>query len=80
VIEIESTVKTSNFGPHGNFGPLFQKDLLSLKRIVQKKEEDKNCRKTLDLQIRFCSFLVCVSSKEATELAKDCQSFRAVRS
>jgi hypothetical protein len=27
------TVNASNFGPHGNFGPLFQKSLLSLKEI-----------------------------------------------
>jgi hypothetical protein len=66
----KSTVKAPNFGPHGNFGPPFQKGLLSLKRVLQKTEENKSCRKTLDLQICFCSYLVHDSSKEATELAK----------
>jgi hypothetical protein len=65
-----NTVNAPNFGPHGNFGPLFQKRLLSLKRILQKNEENKSCRNTLDIQIWFCSFLVHDSSKEATELAR----------
>jgi hypothetical protein len=34
----DSTVKGSNFGPGGNFGPFFQKGLLSSKRVLQKKE------------------------------------------
>jgi hypothetical protein len=42
-----------------------------LKRILQKNEENKSCRKTLDLQICFRSSLVHDSSKEATELAKE---------
>jgi hypothetical protein len=54
-----------------NFGPLFQKGLLSFKRILQKNEENKSCRKTLDLQICSCSYLVHDSSKEAMELAKN---------
>jgi hypothetical protein len=65
-----NTVKAPNFGPHGNFGPLFQKWLLSLKLILQKNEENKSCRNTLDLQICVCSYLVHDSSKEATELAE----------
>jgi hypothetical protein len=44
--------------------------LLSLKRVLQKNEDNKSCRKTLDLKIWFCSCLVHDSSKEATELAK----------
>jgi hypothetical protein len=64
------TVKAPNFGPHGNFGPLFQKGLLSLKRVLQKNEEDKSCSSALDIEIRFCSFLVHDSSKELTELPK----------
>ncbi len=64
------TAKASNFGPHGNFGPLFQKSLVSLKRVLQKNERNKSYRKDSDLQIRFCSFLVHDSPKEATELAK----------
>jgi hypothetical protein len=64
------TVEASNFGPHGNFGPGFQKGLLSLKRGLQKNWENESCRKTLDLKTRFCSFLVHDLSKEATELAK----------
>ncbi len=75
-----TTVKAPNFGPHGNFGPLFQKGLLSLKRILQKDEEKKSWRNTLDLQICFCSYLVHDSSKNATELAKKVQSFHEVRS
>jgi hypothetical protein len=73
------TVKASNFGPHGNFGPLFQNGLLSSKHTHQWNGENERFRKTLDLQIRFCSFLVHDSSKEATELAK-VQSFHGVQS
>jgi hypothetical protein len=36
-----NTVTASNFGPHGKFCPVFQKGLLSLKRILQKNEENK---------------------------------------
>jgi hypothetical protein len=63
-------VKASNLELHGNFGPLFQNGLLSSKRIPQKNEAIKSCRKTPDLQIWFCSFSVHGSSKEATELGK----------
>jgi hypothetical protein len=69
-----NTVKAPNFGPHGNFGPLFQKGLLSLKRALQKNEEDKSCRKTSYLQIWFCSFFV-HDSTEATELARKSPKF-----
>ncbi len=48
----------------------FQKGLLSSKRVLQKDEKNKSCRKTMDLQIRFGSFLVQDSFKEAIELAK----------
>ncbi len=64
------TVKAPNFGSHGNFGPHFQKGLLSLKRVLQKNEENESCRKTLDLQIWFCLFVVHDSSTEATKLAR----------
>jgi hypothetical protein len=50
------TVEAPNFWPHGNFVPLFQKALLSLKRVLHKNDDNKSCTKTLDLQIRFCSF------------------------
>jgi hypothetical protein len=70
-----SRPRAFNFGRHGNFGPLFQKGLLSSKRVLQKNEENKNVEKKSDLQIRFCSFLVQDSSKEATELAKKDQNF-----
>jgi hypothetical protein len=69
------TVKAPNFGPQGNFGPLFQKGLLSLKRVIQKNEENKSCRQTLDRQIRFCKFFVHDSSTEATELARQSPKF-----
>jgi hypothetical protein len=36
----EITVKACKFGPHGNFGPLFQKGWLSSKRVLQKNEEN----------------------------------------
>jgi hypothetical protein len=58
------TVKASNFGP------LFQKGLLSLKRFLQENEANKSYRKILVLKIRFCSFLAHDSHKEATKLAK----------
>jgi hypothetical protein len=63
------TVKAPHFEPHGNFGTFFQKGLLSLKRVLQKNEENKSCRKKLDLQVWFCSFFVHDSSTEDTELA-----------
>jgi hypothetical protein len=75
VTKLIGTVKAPNFGPHGNFGPLFQKGWLSLKRVLQKKEENKSCRKPLDLQIRFCSFFVHDSSTKATELARKSPKF-----
>jgi hypothetical protein len=53
----------------------FQKGLLSLKPFLQKNEENESCRKNLDLQIRFYSFLVHDSSKEAMELAKKSPKF-----
>jgi hypothetical protein len=70
VLVLVCTLKAPNFGPHGNFGPLFQKGLLSLKRILQKNKENKCCRNTLDIQTCFCSYLVNDSTKEAAELAK----------
>jgi hypothetical protein len=66
---LSATVEAPNFAPLGNFGPLFQKSLLSLKRVLQKNNENESCRNPLDLQIRFYSFLVHDSSKEVTELA-----------
>jgi hypothetical protein len=44
---VVGTVKAPNFGPQENFGPLFQKGLLSSKFVLQKNEENKNCGKTL---------------------------------
>jgi hypothetical protein len=78
---LEYTVKAYNLGPHGNFGPTFQKGLLSLKRVLQKNEKNESCRKAWDLQIRFCSFLAHDSSKNATERAKKkVESFHEVQS
>ncbi len=75
------TVKASNFGPHGNFGPLFQNNFLSSKRFLQKNEENKSCRKTLDLQIWFCSLLVHDSLKKSYRTCKKkVQSFHVVQS
>jgi hypothetical protein len=77
---LNHTVKAPNFGPHGNFGPLYQKSLLSLKHIlIQKNEENKRCRKTLDLQICFYSYFVHDSSKEVRELAKKKKSKVSMR-
>jgi hypothetical protein len=46
-----------------------------MKRILQKNENNKSCRKTLDLQTCFSSYFVHDSSKEATELAKEGPKF-----
>jgi hypothetical protein len=72
---LKTTVKAPNFGPHGNIEHLFQEGLLSLKRVLQKNKENKSCRKTLDLQVWFCSFFVHDSSTEATELARKSPKF-----
>jgi hypothetical protein len=72
---IVHTVEASNFGTHGNFGPVFQKGLLSLKRVLKKNGENESCRKTLDLKTYFCSFLAHDSLKEALELTKKGQKF-----
>jgi hypothetical protein len=78
---IKVTVKAPNFGPHGNFGPLFQKGLLSLKRVLQKNEENKSCRKTLDLQIWFCSFfLYMIHPQKLQSLQEKVRSFLEVQS
>jgi hypothetical protein len=75
------TVKAPKFGPHGNFGPLFQKSLLSLERVLQRNEENKICRKTLDLQIRFYSFfLYMIHPQKLQSLQENVQSFHAVQS
>jgi hypothetical protein len=42
LMDFVTNVKAPNFGPHGNFGPLFQKGLLSLKRVLEKNEENKS--------------------------------------
>ncbi len=69
-------VKAPKFGPHGNFGPIFQKaGLVSLKRVLPKNREYKRYTKTLDLPIRFCSFFVHDSSIEATELPRKSPKF-----
>jgi hypothetical protein len=68
-------VKAPNFGLLGNFGPLFQKGLLSLKRVLQKNKENKSFIKMLGLQVRFFSFFVHDSSTEATELARKSPKF-----
>jgi hypothetical protein len=41
-----------------------------MKTRLKKTEEHESCRKTLALQVQFCSFLVHISPKEATELAR----------
>ncbi len=46
--ESRTTVKASNFGPHGNNGPFYQKGLLSSKRVLQNNEENKSCRNSRD--------------------------------
>jgi hypothetical protein len=51
-----------------------QKGLLSSKRLLQKNEENKNCRKASDLpftnSVLFIFGIVHNSPKEAAELAK----------
>jgi hypothetical protein len=70
-----NTIRASNFEPHVNFGPFFQKGLLSSKRVLQKFEENESCTETLDLQTWSCSFLAHVSPKEAMDLARKCPKF-----
>jgi hypothetical protein len=55
---VARTVKACNFGADENLEPLFKKCLLSSKRVLQNIEENKSCTKTIDLQIRFCSFFL----------------------
>jgi hypothetical protein len=74
-LKLWSTVKTSNFGPHANFELFFLEGLALSKRVLRKNEESENCRKTWNLQIRFCRFLVHISSKEATELPRKGATF-----
>jgi hypothetical protein len=65
VVCSETTVKAPKFGPL-----LFQKALVSMKRVIQKNE--KRIKVTEKLKIyKFGSvhFLIHYSSKEATELA-----------
>jgi hypothetical protein len=67
----KNTVETLNFEPHGNFGPLFQKSLPSLKCILQNHEENQSCGKKMrSKNLNVCSYLVQDSSKHAMELAK----------
>jgi hypothetical protein len=46
-----------------------------LKRVIQKNEENKSCRKPLDVQIWLCSFFVYDSSTEVTEVARKSPKF-----
>jgi hypothetical protein len=71
----DCTVKVSNCGPHVNLAFFFKIGLLYSKFFIQNIEENESCRKTLALQIRFSSFLVHISSKEATDLAKNGPKF-----
>jgi hypothetical protein len=76
------TVKARNFGPHGNFGPIFQKGLLSLKCVLQKNEENKSCRKTSHLQILFTSsvhFLYMIRPQKLQSLKEKVQNFHQVK-
>jgi hypothetical protein len=49
---------------------LFQKGLLSSKRVQQENGENKSCRKTFDLQTLFCTVFIQISSKKAMDLAR----------
>jgi hypothetical protein len=68
----KTTVKSSNFGPHGTFGPLFffRRDQISSKRVLQRNEGNERCRKAYNLQSSFCSYFAHISPKETTNFAK----------
>ncbi len=65
----QNTIKASNFGLS------FQKDLLSSKSVLQRYEENKSRGKSLDLPIRFFSFLVHNAPNKATDLVRKCPKF-----
>ncbi len=63
------TVKASNLEPHGNFGLFFFRRACYYQNAFYRKminERNKGCRRTFDLQSRFCSFVAQNSPKEAT--------------
>ncbi len=78
---IISTVKAFNFGSHGNFGPFFGRvELLWSKRVLQKNEWNKSCRRTFDLPSRFCSFLAQNPPELSTDMQEMVRSFHEVQS
>jgi hypothetical protein len=47
------TVKTSNFGPHENFGPFCESIVASLDESCTKSEQNRICRSKVFLQLLF---------------------------
>ncbi len=56
-----SAAKTFNFGPHGNFGIIFEKGLQSSKHLLQKNEDGFQKKRICLLD--FCSFLFVTTVK-----------------
>jgi hypothetical protein len=52
----EITIKASNFGPHGNFGPLLARSVASLGEFCAKNEQNQLCKLKVCLQRSFHSF------------------------
>ncbi len=51
-----NTVRASNFGPHGNFGPFLGGSVASLDESWTKNEQNRMCRSKVFLQLLFSSF------------------------
>jgi hypothetical protein len=75
-----STVKAPNFGPHGNFGPLFQNGLLSLKRVLQKMKRIKVVEELWIYKFGSVHFLYMIHPQNLQSLQEKVQSFHEVQS
>ncbi len=76
IICVRYTVNASNFGSRKLGTLFFPWDLLLPKRVLQKNEENESCKKKLDLQTWFCSFLVHNSpSKDVMNLGRKSPKF-----
>jgi hypothetical protein len=77
----ESTVKASNFGPHGNFGGLFlASSVASVDESCTENEQNRICRSKVSLQLFALHFSVGRVSMIASPSEKEVQSFHEVQS
>ncbi len=53
---LKHTVKASNFGPHGNFGPYLARSVAHLSEYCAKNEQNRLCKSNVCLQLLFHSF------------------------